>query len=132
MKKLAFILLITLTSAIVFAQEKAKDTTAIRTLSEDGTQYKASNGTVYKKGGTIQIGSGVGGNRTFIHVKVMLGNLVIHGGVTSANFAGAEFPIVGFGQEKMGLKRVYAISKLPNAKYAIFLEAGLASGEVKE
>jgi hypothetical protein len=132
MKKLAFILLITVTSTIAFAQEKAKDTTATRTLSADGTHYKASNGTVYNKGGTIQIGSAVGGNRTFMHIHAMIGNLVLPDGVISTRYAGTEFPIDSFGQEKNGMKRVYTISKLgTRGKLAVFIEAGLAAGEVK-
>lgn len=132
MKKLAFILLITVTNAIAFAQEKTTDTTATRTLSTDGTQYKASNGNVYKKGGTIQIGSAANGTKTFMHIRPMIGNLILAEGVISSKYAGTEFPIDGFGQEKNGMKRVYTISKMGiNGKLAVFIEAGLAAGEIK-
>ncbi|MBC7615241.1 MAG: hypothetical protein H7202_04170 [Pedobacter sp.] len=132
MKIITLFLFAFLLSTTAFAQKQhSTDTTAIRTISADGSHYIASNGTVYKKGGTIQVGAGTNTNGLFRYCYIMLGNLVIKTMFMPAHYSGEILVIQEFKRETMGNKRVYAVVKKPNGKVALFIEAGLASGELK-
>ena len=119
-----------------FAQETASTTEvktqSMRILSEDGTTYTASNGTVYKKGGKITFISGSGGNDTFKHTNLLVLKMPMSDRYLTYEAAGQEFEILEFKQEKSSAKRVYAvIADGDKWKYAVFLEGAIASKEIK-